>query len=759
MSQQKKQKLPPNPFKLKPIRNLEDLAGRSQERKKIRYYLNLTASGDSPHLALIGQRGVGKTSLLNGAESIARELKLHPVRLDMNELKAESPGRFWQDLYQGLALSMAKVGCWGGEQGKLYGELLRMIHSRQPGDIENAVIQIPYLFSCHQGDIDSFECPDALVVNDINICLTELKTKGFAGIALLIDEADCLGKNVALIQMFRNIFQAVEGCSLVLAGTEAVFPSLSEVFSPIPRQFHRIDVKPFADMSDTMELATRPLREADSRILPDFESCKELHALCGGAPDEIQLYCHHMYRSVEDDSSESMTLSPQVFREVLCAYRANTPENLDSVLNAIERLPDRLLFRSRWVSRRELTLEENIQVTTLIAELDDSEELLEEKKKQISEEISEGYQILFNAGITSASNRIRLAGTPLTSGFWKSFVKAERNAKWSWNDNSFAENLERIFARAINKTCGQLPIINIPQKDDAIRKLAKLREGKSVSEIDDAFGALLFTCLIARETNATTAVDLGLEMESCFGRRNFVVRLLETKGTKLQKDAVIRWLDTRKSMLDDYRISLSLTQFEHWTVPTNEELHRLGRLSGHQFFLDEFGPSEMEIAVDKFGSGDVQGCIDLFERMLADKEDPHIRNNLAFCQIVTGNIQDGLENADRALQVDNLPLFELNKGVAEILLGDSESGLESLRHALERLRSLDDPDAFEASYNMVISENGVEVSCHENLPVDAALLLNLYRIGELSESELQEELSRRNPDSVSDWMAIVLGPK
>jgi hypothetical protein len=93
---------------------LEDLAGRAREKKTMRYYLNLTASGDSPHLALIGQRGVGKTSLLNGADAIARDLKLLPIRLDMNELKAKSPGRFWNDLYQTLALSMAKAGCWGG---------------------------------------------------------------------------------------------------------------------------------------------------------------------------------------------------------------------------------------------------------------------------------------------------------------------------------------------------------------------------------------------------------------------------------------------------------------------------------------------------------------------------------------------------------------------------------------------------------------------------------------------------------------------
>ena len=103
MNQTTKPKLPSNPYKRSPIKKLEDLAGRARERKTINYYLSLTATGENPHLALIGQRGVGKTSLLNGAESIAKDLKLLPVRLDMNELKANSPGRFWHDLYQTLA--------------------------------------------------------------------------------------------------------------------------------------------------------------------------------------------------------------------------------------------------------------------------------------------------------------------------------------------------------------------------------------------------------------------------------------------------------------------------------------------------------------------------------------------------------------------------------------------------------------------------------------------------------------------------------
>lgn len=52
----------------------------------------------------------------------------------MNEQKANSQWIFWHDLYQTLALAMAKAGCWGGVQGSIYAELLRMIYARQPGN-------------------------------------------------------------------------------------------------------------------------------------------------------------------------------------------------------------------------------------------------------------------------------------------------------------------------------------------------------------------------------------------------------------------------------------------------------------------------------------------------------------------------------------------------------------------------------------------------------------------------------------------------
>jgi hypothetical protein len=307
-------KLPANPYRRSPIRDIANLAGRSQERKLLRYYFRLTASGDNPHLALIGDRGIGKTSLLNAAQSIAEELSLLVVRLDLNQQKVQSIGRFWHDFYQSLILAAAKVDCWGGPQGVIYGEMLRMMYAGAAHNIDKAVLQMPFVFSCHKGTIDDFECPDALIVSDLAVCIDELKRKNRLGIAFLIDEADCIGANVALLQMIRNVFQAVSGCSLVLAGTGSFFPIISDVFSPIPRQFHRIDVKPFGAWSETLELVLRPLFSSDevSSIAPTMQSVRDLHELCGGAPDETQLYCHHMFRVVETTAAKKMSLSPDV---------------------------------------------------------------------------------------------------------------------------------------------------------------------------------------------------------------------------------------------------------------------------------------------------------------------------------------------------------------------------------------------------------------------------------------------------------------
>ena len=70
------------------------LAGRSSELAELEYHYRLTAAGQSPHIALIGARGVGKSSILQSSKEVAKDLDLLAVSREMNDKKHPLRGVF-----------------------------------------------------------------------------------------------------------------------------------------------------------------------------------------------------------------------------------------------------------------------------------------------------------------------------------------------------------------------------------------------------------------------------------------------------------------------------------------------------------------------------------------------------------------------------------------------------------------------------------------------------------------------------------------
>jgi hypothetical protein len=677
--------------------------------------------------------------------------------LDMNEKKASSPGRFWHDVFVTLLWTAGKAGCWGGDQSPIYTALFKMLHAREPASMENVVLQTPYAYACYRGTVDQFECSDALIVNDFDATVKELSNRGFVGLALLIDEADCLGKNVPLLQMFRNIFQTVSSCSLLLAGTDAVFPVLSDVFSPIPRQFHKVDVRPFAHWSDTMQLVRKPLHDNQAlELAPKSATIEELHDLCGGDPAEIQLYCHHMYKTIEDGFASTMALSPTVFREVLREYRAISSADVESVLNAIERLPDKLLFESKWLARRNLSVDENVRVEVLSRELANSSELVPEEHAAITSEISTGYTTLFQSGISEIENYIRLAGAPLTSGFWKSFVEVEKGKRWTWDDRSCGENLRAAVATAIGRACDATTQLELVFNGATLKSLDLLRRGEPVEEADESIMEMIVTAIVAKTVKATVAFDVVFHIESPAGRQSFRVRYLEDEKKAISPEFFNDWLKKHASLLTRNEISLKITEINRWTLPTSREVHRLGRILDFPI-PDVLGSSEIEVAVEAFKKGKVQETRDAFAQMLADREDEQMRNNLAFCQILLGEFEEGRKNAERATKSDEYePLYELNLGVAQVLCGNESEGSISLDHAL---KAFDDPnkkfDPAVALYVLLLDKTKIGVTFETDLPIDAAILINLAVLGKVEKSSLINRLAQLYPEKHSLWLSLI----
>ena len=459
-----------------------------------------------------------------------------------------------------------------------------------------------------------------------------------------------------------------------------------------------------------------------------------------------------MFRNVEDGSTNQMSLAPQVFREVLREYRSNSSANVDAVVDAIERLPDKLLFESPWVSRRNLTLDENIRISALEVELECNNPLSVHERAAVTAELTEGYRKLFEAGIIETNNCIRLAGAPLTAGFWKSFVEVERSKRWTWDDDSFVDCLRELINFKVGKACAALVQNLTVIGKEAVLALQSLRDGKTPPEFDEGMGEMIVSALIARDSTVTHVADLTFQIESPAGKQTHQCRFFEKVSDKLREDQFQEWFDNHRALLAGNEISIVITEFNRWELPSPVELHRLGRISAYPI-PDLFGPPEFDQALSKFEEGDIHGCMEMFARMLGDIESFEIRNNLAFCQILTGNVAAGLENATKAVAGRYEPLYELNKGIAEFLRSNADVAKESLRHALQQLREPGSESNADPLCVLILDSAAKKVSFHMDLPVDAAILINLWRMGDSTREELESALAKLYPEKAHAWLA------
>lgn len=118
---------------------------------------------------------------------------------------------------------------------------------------------------------------------------------------------------------------------------------MSEVFSPIPRIFKRIDVGNFRSVEETKDCILKPLTK-EERNLVNQSSIAEIHQISNGNPYEVQLLSHFMYRQFKERNASNIALNVEVLDNILNELdRLRTREHHE-VANKIRRLfhPDSL---------------------------------------------------------------------------------------------------------------------------------------------------------------------------------------------------------------------------------------------------------------------------------------------------------------------------------------------------------------------------------------------------------------------------------
>lgn len=320
-----------NPYDFaNPVTNKGLFFGRKEELNEINYYLNHATKAPRPiNIALLGPRASGKTSLLNMAEIKAKDLGFCTTRIELDESDAASSLNFFFKLFDGILSTACTLGAFNGLGGKTYDTYLDIVNTFS---IPEEKLFCPFIFPLAYAKAmskENYNVPisDLTFKNDLLNISAELGKP----IAIFFDECNVLAKCRIHLEKLRNIFMNLPGYMLFLTGTLDLFPIINDVFSPIIRQFKKINIDEFKDKKETEECIKTPLiaigiKPSDLFQYGRLDEIEEIHKLSNGRPYEIQLICHILFRRIQENKAKKLKIDLSVLESI--RYELETSQDL-----------------------------------------------------------------------------------------------------------------------------------------------------------------------------------------------------------------------------------------------------------------------------------------------------------------------------------------------------------------------------------------------------------------------------------------------
>ena len=181
-------------------------------------------------------------------------------------------------------------------------------------------LKSPLFIARAKSGLASLPFREDLLQDDLALFAAEIECNH----VVLIDETEALLRNRSILQILRNLLMSVTRYQVIMTGTPAVFETVDSVFSPILRQFFRVDVGPYNALIETRDCVTKPLstiREIKPREIIDLSPegpILDIHRISAGRPYEIQLLCHFMFKEAQETPGQ-MKLSADVIDDVIRA--------------------------------------------------------------------------------------------------------------------------------------------------------------------------------------------------------------------------------------------------------------------------------------------------------------------------------------------------------------------------------------------------------------------------------------------------------
>lgn len=311
-----------NPYDwINPVHNRKEFAGRLQEVNVIMEELKKLNNDfpNPPIVTLVGNRRVGKTSLLLRIDENCNEQALISIIINVNDIIANNVWEFWKEIFYNLISKAITLGIkveMSSEEP--FGFRITEQNNNELSSNKLIVDNLKFI-PVYQISLNSVSPPllsYQILKNDLNEFIKVFENAGYKGIVLILDESHLLQNSTDLKQNLRNLIQHFNKMGLIFSGE----PSLANMFTDETEPFYGqsivVRVDNFINVDDIAECTLLPLNSVEVKLISPM-TIDYLSKLSKGKPNQIRLICKSIYKRYMNGLQEDLNITIDVLDDVL----------------------------------------------------------------------------------------------------------------------------------------------------------------------------------------------------------------------------------------------------------------------------------------------------------------------------------------------------------------------------------------------------------------------------------------------------------
>lgn len=307
-----------------PVKDRKLFAGRDEELEIIDNEIARLASERPvpPILAIIGERRVGKTSVLVRIEEICEKHSIVANQVSIEDPVATDSWEFWHEVFSRLLIAAHQSGVkiTGRDIGGMGLGFLTPTKQTQSQSTE-PVLNIENLWFSkayreYQKGSTSAAPATYIIENELKEIISCFSELGRKGILFIFDEAHRLLDSKPIMQQLRHVIQRVNGCGIVFSGE----PSMDRLFNDPNADFFEqanfIPLKNFVNQGDIIACSLQPLEKSEQSLMSPM-TVDHITRLSQGKPNQIRLICDAIYGRYSKGDQEDLNITTDVLDDVI----------------------------------------------------------------------------------------------------------------------------------------------------------------------------------------------------------------------------------------------------------------------------------------------------------------------------------------------------------------------------------------------------------------------------------------------------------